>query len=52
VRPGGLIQASYRGRPLYLFAFEAIAPTATGYAALGNGNGIRVNGGVFTLVSP
>jgi predicted lipoprotein with Yx(FWY)xxD motif len=51
-RSGGLIQASYRGRPLYLFAYEAIAPTATGYAAAGNGNGIKFSGGVFSLVSP
>ncbi|MGA3155772.1 MAG: hypothetical protein ABSD40_25740 [Streptosporangiaceae bacterium] len=44
------IQVSYRGRPLYLFAYEGLTKTATGYAATGNGNGIRVSGGTFRLI--
>jgi hypothetical protein len=46
------IQVRYRGKPLYLFAFEGLAPTPTGIAAAGNGNGIKVNGGTFRLVTP
>ena len=45
-------QVRYDGTPLYLFAFEGITLTATGFAATGNGNGISVNGGTFTLVTP
>jgi predicted lipoprotein with Yx(FWY)xxD motif len=44
------IQVSYRGKPLYLFAFEGLAPTSTGFGATGNGNGISVGGGTFRLV--
>lgn len=45
-------QVRYDGTPLYLFGFEGITLTATGFAATGNGNGISVNGGTFTLVTP
>jgi predicted lipoprotein with Yx(FWY)xxD motif len=45
-------QVSYRGRPLYLFAFEVIVKTATGFKAIGSGNGAKVGGGIFRLVSP
>jgi hypothetical protein len=45
-------QMRYAGHPLYLFAFEGIAPTATGLAPTGNGNGISVDGGTFRLVTP
>jgi predicted lipoprotein with Yx(FWY)xxD motif len=45
-------QVRYAGHPLYLFAFEGIAPTATGFAATGNGNGVHVDGGTFRLVTP
>ena len=37
-------QVRYDGTPLYLFGFEGITLTATGFAATGNGNGISVNG--------
>jgi predicted lipoprotein with Yx(FWY)xxD motif len=49
--PGG-IQVSYKGKPLYLFSNEGLTKTATGYATLGNGNGISFRGGTFRLVSP
>lgn len=47
--PAG-IQVRYRGRPLYLFAFEDLAQTPAGIRAAGNGNGIKVAGGTFRLV--
>jgi predicted lipoprotein with Yx(FWY)xxD motif len=50
IRRGGYLQVTYCGHPLYLFSDEGIAPTATGYAATGSGNGIVVNGGRFSLV--
>jgi predicted lipoprotein with Yx(FWY)xxD motif len=50
--PDGTTQLKYKGRPLYLFAYEGIAPQGMGYAATGNGNGAKVAGGVFDLVSP
>jgi predicted lipoprotein with Yx(FWY)xxD motif len=43
-------QVSYGGRPLYLFSDEGITETATGFAATGSGNGVRVGGGTFRLV--
>jgi predicted lipoprotein with Yx(FWY)xxD motif len=46
------IQVRYRGKPLYLFAFEGLAQTATGIAATGNGNRIKVDGGTFRLITP
>jgi predicted lipoprotein with Yx(FWY)xxD motif len=44
------IQVRYLGRPLYLFGFEGVTMTATGFAATGSGNGIPVRGGTFRLV--
>jgi len=47
----GLGQITWNGHPLYLFAFEALAPTSNGGAApAGNGNGIKAFGGTFSLV--
>ena len=45
-------QVSYKGHPLYFFAFEQIAPTPTGFAPVGNGDGVTVAGGTFRLVRP
>ena len=45
-------QVRYDGSPLYLFAFEGLTTTATGFAATGNGNGISVNGGTFSRLTP
>jgi predicted lipoprotein with Yx(FWY)xxD motif len=51
-RPDGTTQVTYGGKPLYLFAYEGIAPQGVGYAATGSGNGAKVGGGIFDLVSP
>ena len=51
-RADGTAQVTYKGKPLYLFAYEGIAPQGVGYAATGNGNGVKVGGGVFDLVTP
>jgi predicted lipoprotein with Yx(FWY)xxD motif len=50
IKHGGYLQVAYDGHPLYLYASEGIAPTATGFAATGNGNGLVVDGGTFSLV--
>ncbi|HTV10665.1 MAG TPA: hypothetical protein VME20_02280 [Acidimicrobiales bacterium] len=50
-RADGTEQLSYRGLPLYLFAGEGIAPEGMTYVATGNGNGVKVQGGTFDLVS-
>jgi predicted lipoprotein with Yx(FWY)xxD motif len=49
--PLGLTQTTWKGAPLYLFASEQLAPTASGgFGPLGNGNGIKAFGGTFSLV--
>lgn len=52
LRPDGDRQATYGGHPLYLFGYEKIALTSTGFAAVGNGNGVHAFGGVWKLVTP
>ncbi len=51
-RSNGTDQVTYGGKPLYMFAYEGIAPQGVGYVATGNGNGAKVGGGVFDLVTP
>jgi predicted lipoprotein with Yx(FWY)xxD motif len=51
-RSEGTDQLTYRGMPLYLYGAEGIAPEGITYVALGSGNGARLDGGTFTLVSP
>ena len=51
-RSNGTAQVTYGGKPLYLFAYEGIAPQGMGYVATGNGNDVKVDGGVFNLVTP
>jgi predicted lipoprotein with Yx(FWY)xxD motif len=51
-RADGTEQLTYNGMPLYLFGSEGIAPQGMTYVATGNGNGAKVGGGTFHLVSP
>jgi predicted lipoprotein with Yx(FWY)xxD motif len=49
-RSDGTWQATYRGKPLYLFWGERMVFTRKGYAATGNGNGVVGDGGKWHLV--
>lgn len=51
-RADGTLQLVYGGKPLYLFGSEGIAPKGMTYVATGSGNGAKVAGGTFDLVSP
>jgi predicted lipoprotein with Yx(FWY)xxD motif len=53
-RPDGTLQVTYHGKPLYLFSNEGIAkdPNDGNYHPTGTGNGIKVAGGTFDLVTP
>ena len=45
-------QVSYEGKPLYLFGSETPVQTASGgFAVTGNGDGVSVHGGTFSLVT-
>jgi predicted lipoprotein with Yx(FWY)xxD motif len=52
IRSDGTRQVTYGGRPLYMFAFETPKLGPTGLAFTGSGNGVRVGGGTFRLVTP
>jgi predicted lipoprotein with Yx(FWY)xxD motif len=52
VGAGGARQVTYDGHPLYMFAGETPKLGPTGLAFTGSGNGIRVAGGTFRLVTP
>jgi len=49
-RSDGTGQLSYHGKPLYLYSVEGIVPKGAGYVATGNGSGMKVAGGTFSLV--
>ncbi|HUC14646.1 MAG TPA: hypothetical protein VMS00_09365 [Acidimicrobiales bacterium] len=51
-RADGTTQLTYKGKPLYLFGSEGIGLVGGIFAATGNGNGVKVEGGTFQLVSP
>jgi predicted lipoprotein with Yx(FWY)xxD motif len=50
-RADGTTQVTWNSKPLYFFSDEGLAPTATGFGATGSGNGVKVNGGTFRLVT-
>jgi predicted lipoprotein with Yx(FWY)xxD motif len=51
-RSDGTTQVTWKGRPLYFYSNEGLAPTSTGFGATGSGNGVQRNGGTFQLVTP
>jgi predicted lipoprotein with Yx(FWY)xxD motif len=51
-RADGTTQLTYKGMPLYLFGSEGIAREGMAFVATGSGNGAKVAGGTFQLVSP
>jgi predicted lipoprotein with Yx(FWY)xxD motif len=51
-RSDGTSQATYDGKPLYLYSQEAIAKQGSNYVATGSGNGLKSGGGTFHLVRP
>ena len=50
-RADGSKQRSWAGKALYVYADEAVGLSAAGIAFKGNGNGVKVSGGTFSLVS-
>jgi predicted lipoprotein with Yx(FWY)xxD motif len=46
----GTSQLTYAGKPLYLYANEAIVPKGPAYVAAGNGDGVKDGTGTFELV--
>jgi predicted lipoprotein with Yx(FWY)xxD motif len=51
-RIAGTTQVTWKGKPLYFYSDEGLAPTATGFGATGSGTGLTRNGGTFRLVTP
>jgi predicted lipoprotein with Yx(FWY)xxD motif len=50
-RADGSIQRTWGGKALYLYSDEGAALSANGIAFKGNGSGLTVSGGTFSLVS-
>jgi predicted lipoprotein with Yx(FWY)xxD motif len=49
-RADGSKQRTWNGKALYLYGDEGVVPSATGFSFKGNGNGVKVSGGTFSLV--
>jgi predicted lipoprotein with Yx(FWY)xxD motif len=52
MRADGSMQRTWAGKPLYLYSDEGIGITPKGLEVKGNGNGAKVAGGTFSLVTP
>lgn len=50
-RTDGSMQRTWAGKALYVYSNEGIALSATGISFKGNGSGVKVSGGSFSLVS-
>jgi predicted lipoprotein with Yx(FWY)xxD motif len=50
-RADGSMQRTWDGKALYVYGDEGIGLSAAGIAFKGNGNGLKVSGGTFSLVS-
>jgi predicted lipoprotein with Yx(FWY)xxD motif len=50
-RADGSEQRTWAGKALYLYGDEGVGLSATGISFKGNGNGVKVSGGTFSLVS-
>ena len=51
-RSDGWVQVTYDGKPLYLYANETPVKEGQSFAVVGNGNGVKADGGTFELVTP
>ncbi|MGB9112468.1 MAG: hypothetical protein WCF24_07055 [Acidimicrobiales bacterium] len=49
-RADGSKQRTWAGKALYVFGDEGVTPSAAGIIFKGNGNGVKVSGGTFSLV--
>jgi predicted lipoprotein with Yx(FWY)xxD motif len=50
-RADGSMQRSWGGKALYTYSDEGISPSPAGIVFKGNGNGVKVSGGTFSLVA-
>jgi predicted lipoprotein with Yx(FWY)xxD motif len=50
--PNGTYQVTYNGKPLYLYSNESVAKKNGQRVIAGSGNGVKLDGGTFALVTP